>query len=95
MANRKRKPQTKTARLKATRSKRAANTTPVSSKDRTFPRNTVCLSSYRQTRTLLADVAVGDVINCTAPLASDHSAEIMLFTGVQIVRDDSRNINNE
>lgn len=92
MANRKRNPRIKTARLKAVRSKRAAL---ASSKDRTLPRNTVCLASYRQTLAPLPEVAVGDEINCVVPLASDHSAQIMLFTGVQIVRDDSRNANND
>lgn len=72
---------------RATRKKRARNAARSSMKPLPLVRNVICLASYRGARNAQPDIAVGDGLDRSLPLKKGHSAQIMLFTGVQIVRD--------
>lgn len=52
-----------------------------------LPRNIISLANYRGTHAAQPDIAVGDGLDRHVPLPKGHSAQIILFTGVQIVRD--------
>lgn len=86
MANRTRKPQTKTAQLKARPARSVRGAAPNTAKLASLPSNAICLASYRSSHAALPQRAVGDGLQCARPLPSDHTAQIMFFTGVQIVR---------
>lgn len=84
MPNRKRKAPLKTARSKSRRAEQKNIATRV-----TLPKDVVSLTDYRFARTTTPDVAVRDGGDRNRALAKGHSAEVVLFTGVQIVRDTS------
>lgn len=87
----------KTARSKTTRSKalgskatglkaRRAKVTRAAARA-VLSRDIISLAEYRGTRPITPGAAVGEGLDRSVPLAKGHSAQVMLFTGVQIVRD--------
>lgn len=87
MPIRKRKAPAKTSRLKARRARRESAAARKNATSRELLQDVIDLAEHRCARSAQPDVAVGDGLDRRASLRKGHSAQIMLFTGVQIVRD--------
>lgn len=87
MPIRKRRAPAKTTRLKALRARRERAAARNNAGSRELLHDIISLADYRCAHSTQSDVAVGDGLDRRVSLPKEHSAQIMLFTGVQIVRD--------